>query len=158
MTYPSITDMSGEQCCGLCSGGGGLFCTNCSFGTGRFIAVSLSSWVNVWRGFTVPDNYCVDNAFTSSSFKMQEKIVDQFCKRHNLSNQAHLLPKADSVDTECLYRHLLINDKTGTLFCFVPKAGCTNLKLLFFVAQGTLYLERNTFIIMPFCILHPFLI
>ena len=71
-----------------------------------------------------------------SSLQMQEKIVDQFCKRHNLSNQALVLPEAERVDTECLYRHLLLNDKTRTLFCFVPKAGCTNLKLLFFIAQG----------------------
>lgn len=67
---------------------------------------------------------------------MQEKLVEEFCSSHNLSHQALQLSEATNDDTNCLYRHLLLNDKTSTLFCFVPKAGCTNLRVLFFVAQG----------------------
>lgn len=33
-------------------------------------------------------------------------------------------------------RHMLLDNKHHILFCFVPKIGCTNLKLLVFVSQG----------------------
>ena len=33
-------------------------------------------------------------------------------------------------------RHMLLDEKHKILFCFVPKVGCTNLKLLVFVNQG----------------------
>ena len=33
---------------------------------------------------------------------------------------------------------MLLDDEHKVLFCFVPKVGCTNLKLLFFVSQGTI--------------------
>ena len=33
-------------------------------------------------------------------------------------------------------RHMLLDDRHKILFCFVPKIGCTNLKLLMFVNQG----------------------
>ena len=35
-------------------------------------------------------------------------------------------------------RHMLLDDKHHILFCFVPKIGCTNLKLLVFVNQGVI--------------------
>ena len=34
------------------------------------------------------------------------------------------------------HRHVLLDDKHKILFCFVPKVGCTNLKLVVFVNQG----------------------
>ena len=34
------------------------------------------------------------------------------------------------------YQHMLIDERSKTLFCFAPKVGCTNLKLLFFISQG----------------------
>ena len=34
------------------------------------------------------------------------------------------------------HQHMLMDDKSRTLFCFAPKVGCTNLKLLFFINQG----------------------
>lgn len=73
---------------------------------------------------------------THAHTQIQQKQVDLFCKTHNLSQQALQLPGETEGDTECLYRHLLLNDKTNTMFCFVPKAGCTNLRVLFFMAQG----------------------
>ena len=33
-------------------------------------------------------------------------------------------------------RHILLDDIHQILFCFLPKVGCTNLKLLFFASQG----------------------
>ena len=33
-------------------------------------------------------------------------------------------------------RHMLVDDTHSVAFCFLPKVGCTNLKLLFFVSQG----------------------
>ena len=33
-------------------------------------------------------------------------------------------------------RQMLVNDKARTAYCYVPKAGCTTLKILFFKAQG----------------------
>ncbi len=79
-----------------------------------------------------------ENCTISSVYdvQMQQKLVDEFCKHHNLSHHAFQLPRAKENAASSLYRHLLLNDKTGTLFCFVPKVGCTNLKLLFFVAIG----------------------
>ena len=31
---------------------------------------------------------------------------------------------------------MLMDKRSKTLFCFAPKVGCTNLKLLFFINQG----------------------
>ena len=33
-------------------------------------------------------------------------------------------------------QHMVLDNKHGILFCYMPKVGCTNLKLLFFVNQG----------------------
>ena len=56
--------------------------------------------------------------------------------KYNLSSQQYVLPSEDE-GSKSLYRHLLVNDKTRTLFSFVPKTGCTNLRILFFLVQGT---------------------
>lgn len=45
------------------------------------------------------------------------------------------LPRSPYKDL-ILSRHLLVDDRTNTLFCFAPKVGCTNLKLALFNAQG----------------------
>ncbi len=34
-------------------------------------------------------------------------------------------------------RNILLYDDAETAFCFVPKVGCTTLKVLFFTVQGT---------------------
>ena len=39
-------------------------------------------------------------------------------------------------DDRSFNHHMLIDDTHRVLFCFAPKVGCTNLKLLFFVNQG----------------------
>ncbi len=70
-------------------------------------------------------------------------LVEQFCEHHNLSHQALRVPDGKK-NTDCLYQHLLVNDKAGTLFCYIPKVGCTNLKLLFFVTMGVLIRTERT--------------
>jgi len=61
--------------------------------------------------------------------------VEKFCTKYNISMLQHKLPREDE-GQKSLYRHLLVYDKTETLFCFVPKTGCTNLRILFFLVQG----------------------
>ena len=50
-----------------------------------------------------------------------------------MGDQAYTLPGENGGK---FYRHILLNDKAQTLFCFVAKVGCTNLKVLFFAVQG----------------------
>ena len=61
--------------------------------------------------------------------------MDKFCESHGLGDQAYGLPNENEGDV-AFYKHLLVNDKAQTTFCFIPKVGCTNLKVLFFVVQG----------------------
>lgn len=63
--------------------------------------------------------------------------MSDYCHKHNLSDQALQLPEGNS--TGGLYRHLLINDKARTLFCFAPKTGCTNLRMIFFLVLGEMH-------------------
>ena len=59
--------------------------------------------------------------------------MDEFCENRGYGDQAYSI---HSEGGHSFNRHILINDKAETLFCFVPKVGCTNLKVLFFVVQG----------------------
>lgn len=52
--------------------------------------------------------------------------MEGFCKRNGLNIKRH----------SYLGRHILVNSISNTAFCFAPKVGCTNLKILFFIAQG----------------------
>ena len=54
--------------------------------------------------------------------------MDDFCREHNLIYKSTKRPN--------IGRHMLLNDQTRTAFCFAPKVGCTNLKILFFLSQG----------------------
>ena len=67
--------------------------------------------------------------------QLQQKQIDQFCKARGMDDEAYTLP-GENERRSVFYRHILINDKAQTLFCFIPKVGCTNLKVLFFVVQG----------------------
>ncbi len=68
-------------------------------------------------------------------FKFQQAQVDKFCRKYNLSGLGGQLPTTNATKST-LYRHLLVNDKSKTLFCFAPKTGCTNLRVLFFITLG----------------------
>lgn len=58
--------------------------------------------------------------------------MEKFCQYHGLGDQKYKMPP----NGNGLYRHLLTSNIHKTLFCFVPKGGCTNLKVLFYVTQG----------------------
>ena len=69
--------------------------------------------------------------------------MDEYCERYNMDDVKYKLPVPLSLDPRAknnkVYsynRHLLLDDTHRILFCFVPKVGCTNLKLLVFVSQG----------------------
>ena len=51
--------------------------------------------------------------------------MDKFCKVYH-----------NPEDTKYLMINILLYDEAKTAFCFVPKAGCTTLKVIFFTAQG----------------------
>ena len=61
------------------------------------------------------------------------KKMDHFCKHFNYSST---LPE-DRNRRGGLYRHLLYDDSKKIIFCYVPKAGCSNWKRLFAVLNGT---------------------
>lgn len=67
--------------------------------------------------------------------KFQQRQVDKFCRKYNLSHTAGQLP-SDNSTSSTLNRHVLVNDKAQTLFCFAPKTGCTNLRIIFFLVMG----------------------
>lgn len=48
---------------------------------------------------------------------------------------------SNSTQEELLYRHLIYDDKRRSLFCFVEKIGCTDMKRLLFVTSGALPVE-----------------
>lgn len=60
------------------------------------------------------------------TLQFQQAQVDDFCQRNDLNFKK--LSK--------LGRHILIDKRSKTAFCFAPKVGCTNLKILFFITQG----------------------
>ena len=73
----------------------------------------------------------------------QREKVDEFCTRFGLDDVKYHLPTPDprllggkQNEVYSYDRHLLLDQKHEILFCFVPKVGCTNLKLLVFVRQG----------------------
>jgi hypothetical protein len=71
----------------------------------------------------------VDLADMAEIAKFQRSAVDEFCSKHDPrpSHSAH--PFAYN-------RHILLDSTHNVLFCFLPKVGCTNLKLLLYISQG----------------------
>ena len=59
--------------------------------------------------------------------------VNQFCEHFNYSTK---LPE-DRNRRDGLYQHLLYDDAKKIIFCYVPKAGCSNWKRMFAVLKGT---------------------
>ncbi len=60
----------------------------------------------------------------------QQAQVERFCQVYNDSKRDRKIPG-----------HLMLYDDAKTAFCFVPKVGCTTLKVIFFTAQGIVYLK-----------------
>ena len=61
--------------------------------------------------------------------------MDEFCQKRGL-NDINFTFSQEYEERFAFRRHMLLDDTHEVLFCFVPKVGCTNLKLLFFVSQG----------------------
>ena len=62
--------------------------------------------------------------------QFQQAKARDFCSRLELNSTV-----LDVINTATL-SHLLVNKKDKVIFCAAPKVGCTNMKLLFYVAQG----------------------
>ena len=61
--------------------------------------------------------------------------MDKYCSMYG----SHLYNSSmynRSITPKTYKHHMLTDPKHKALFCFLPKVGCTNLKLLFFVTQG----------------------
>lgn len=59
--------------------------------------------------------------------QLQQSRVATFCELHKLGNQN---PNVK------LGFHMLIDHKKNITYCFVPKVGCTHLKVAFLQAEG----------------------
>ena len=71
-----------------------------------------------------------------SVFQVQQARVDAYCTKYH---HFHPVPGlSDLRQKDNLYRHLIVDDKEQVIFCFVEKAGCTNMKRLMFVNMGLL--------------------
>lgn len=72
--------------------------------------------------------------------KFQQNQVEEYCKRHGLHHSLFTLPD-NATQRDLLFRHLIFDDKRRSLFCFVEKVGCTDMKRLMFVTAGVLPVE-----------------
>ncbi len=74
-----------------------------------------------------------------SCIQFQQEQIDRYCRKHGLQDTKYKLP--DNATKELLFRHLIFDDKQKSLFCFVEKVGCTDMKRLLFVMSGVLPVE-----------------
>ena len=58
---------------------------------------------------------------THTHTQFQQIQVAKFCTKYNLNGARLILPRRGSPSQQVLFRHLLLNDKTQTMFCFAPK-------------------------------------
>lgn len=79
-----------------------------------------------------PPNYSVKDMAFDERMKFQKGEVDSFCSHYN-----YTFPTSKRL-IAALNRHILVHEDARVLFCFVPKSGCTTLKILFYVSQGLL--------------------
>ena len=75
-----------------------------------------------------------------SLIQFQHAQIDKYCRKHGLTETLYTLPQ-NKTQKELLYRHLIFDDRRKSLFCFVEKIGCTDMKRLLFVTSGVLPLE-----------------
>lgn len=66
--------------------------------------------------------------------QVQRTRMDSFCSKHDHLHKLSL--PLDASQRNELYRHLIFDDKEEVIYCFVEKAGCTNMKRLMFVNMG----------------------
>ncbi|XP_003385546.1 PREDICTED: carbohydrate sulfotransferase 14-like [Amphimedon queenslandica] len=66
----------------------------------------------------------------------QRVQVAAFCQRHGFSGLNHTLPDANYSFRSEVFRHMIYDNKSQSLFCFMPKVGCTNMR-------STLLLSHN---------------
>lgn len=69
--------------------------------------------------------------------QFQRKQIEKYCRKHNLDRTMYTLPENET-ERNLLNRHLIFDDKRKSLFCFVEKIGCTDMKRLMFVTVGVL--------------------
>lgn len=70
--------------------------------------------------------------------KLQKQRIKEFCRRHIFVGEQ--LP-SDPPTAKLFYRHLIFEEHSQSLFCFVPKIGCTNMKRLMLYMGGHLPLD-----------------
>ena len=68
--------------------------------------------------------------------QFQKGQLDEFCKLHSNNTEWQ-------VSLPTLYRHLLFDKTSEAMFCYVPKSGCTSLKVLFLANQGLMPAKRK---------------
>lgn len=51
-------------------------------------------------------------------------------------SQVHNFCQKEKRNKDLITRQILIDDEAKTLLCYVPKAGCSTLKVIFFYMQG----------------------
>lgn len=71
---------------------------------------------------------CVYYVHTCTQFQVD--AVNTFCSKYS--------PDSNRRMGAIYYRHILTDSSHKVLLCYLPKNGCTNLKLLFYVNQGLL--------------------
>ncbi|KAI3376542.1 hypothetical protein L3Q82_016992 [Scortum barcoo] len=128
-------------------GTSGRSSAECSFNKDKYLASLLSHPSPQERSH--PDTILIYTNNLSSHFlffitterndqeqKVRIKVLRETCGRGNYSfediNQEHL-------------RHLIVDDKHGIIYCFLPKVACTNWKRVMYVlAQGEPYSDPSS--------------
>ena len=70
---------------------------------------------------THPNTHTGHTGHTYTHTQFQQIQVAKFCSKYNLNGARLILPRRGSPSQQVLFRHLLLNDKTQTMFCFAPK-------------------------------------
>ena len=77
--------------------------------------------------------FCIHGQF-------QRKQIAKYCRKYHMDGMLYTLPENET-ERNLLNRHLIFDDRRRSLFCFVEKIGCTDMKRLMFVTVGVLPLK-----------------
>lgn len=66
--------------------------------------------------------------------QFQQARIEKFCHRNRMPNT---LPQ-DISKLNATLRHLLYDDSRQLIFCYVPKNGCSNIKWMLLILNGTI--------------------